>query len=89
MRLNPLPREAMKKTPTTVPLIAPCPPAIDVPPTTTAAMTAKARLKSSLACAVRVRRALSEPASPIDIPARTKASAMTRSTGTPVSRAAY
>ena len=58
----------MKKTPAIERQIAPDPPAIDVPPTTIAAITANITLKSSDAWADVVRIEFSAPAIPAPKP---------------------
>ena len=73
MRLNPLTKIAIKKTPATDRQIAPDPPAMDVPPTTIAAITAKITLKSSDAWADVVRIEFSAPARPAPKPPKVNA----------------
>ena len=72
-KLKPLTKTAIKNTPAIERQIAPEPPAIDVPPTTIAAMTAKITLKSSEACAEVVRIEFNAPARPAPKPPKVKA----------------
>ena len=67
---------------------APSPPAMDVPPTTTAAITPKTKLKSSDGSADSDRDDDTTPASPAAAPESAKQIVLTRATGTPARRAA-
>ena len=67
---------------------APSPPAMEVPPTTTAAITPNTKLKSSEGSADSDRDDDTTPASPPAAPDMAKQIVLTLATGTPARRAA-